>query len=85
MPMPLPHTQTPRLGLAVRHFATDGGAVVGIVDRLRAVGTDVDDVMFPGLEMHDERSLERETRVIRADRDPHDITLRLSALACKPD
>ena len=75
--MPLPQTHTPSVGFAAGHTAPDGRPVVGVVDRFGAVRAEIDDLVVAGFEMHDERPLEREPRVIRADRDPHDTTLTL--------
>src|SRR3954463_10962590 len=65
------------VGFATGHAAPDGCAVVGIVDRLGAMRAEVDDLVVSCLEVHDEGSLECEPAVIRADRDPHPITLTL--------
>ena len=56
-------------GLAAGDATANRGAVVGVVDGLGAVGSEIDHLVAARFEMHDERPFERESGVIRADRD----------------
>ena len=58
------------LDVAVADGPPDGGAVRRVVDRLGAVGAEVDDVVAGAAQPLDEVRLELEPRVIGGDGDP---------------
>ena len=55
------------VGLAGHHGAADGGTDGRVVDRVGAVGAEVDRLVAPALELHHEVSLQVEPRVVGTD------------------
>ena len=63
----------PRVGLASRDSARDGRGDVRIIDRVGRVRAQVRDSESPAAQVRNERLLQRDARVVAADRDAADV------------
>ena len=84
-PCPLPPSTMPRSARPGGDGARDVGADRRIVDRLVAVRAAIVDVVAKTLQRRHQMLLQRETRMVRADRDAHTMRLYRRALGVAID
>ena len=70
-PAPLPQMSTPSVDEAAQHGLPDRARIVGMVDGIRGEGAEIEQVVAAGFERSRHLLLQREARVVTANRDSH--------------